>query len=100
MRRFILLIKPSDTSPCRRLEFGASDRDHALYLAESHGGDADLELWEGETLLAEMSRASRGLWVLGGNRNFSASIGRNFSASIGAARFERERAASSAVGVG
>jgi hypothetical protein len=63
MARFTLIIKPS-VGAAERVELDAGDRDQALYLAEARGGDADIELWDGRTLLAEMSESTPHLWIV------------------------------------
>lgn len=63
MARFYLMIKALGTAP-ERVELDADDRDHALYLADGRSGDADIELWDGGNLLAEMSGKTPHLWTV------------------------------------
>ncbi len=63
MARFYLMIKSLGAVP-ERVELDAVDRDHALYLAERYSRDADVELWDGSNLLAEMSRTTPHLWMV------------------------------------
>lgn len=63
MARFYLMIKSLGTAT-ERVELAAIDRDHALYLAEGYSRDADFELWDGNNLLAEMSRTTPHLWMV------------------------------------
>lgn len=63
MARFYLMINTLGAAP-ERVELDAMDRDHALYLAEGCNRDADIELWDGSNLLAEMSGAAPHLWML------------------------------------
>ena len=63
MARFYLMIKTLGAAP-ERIELAAVDRDHALYLAEGFGRDADVELWDGNSMLAEMSGTTPHLWML------------------------------------
>lgn len=63
MARFYLMIKTLDAAP-ERVELAAIDRDHALYLAEGYSRNADVELWDGSNLLAEMSGTTPHLWMV------------------------------------
>lgn len=63
MARFYLLIKSPGAAP-ERVELDADDRDHARYLADGRSGDADIELWDGGNLLAEMSAKAPHLWMV------------------------------------
>lgn len=64
MHRFYLLVKESEAAAPKRVDIDVVDRDRALHIAESYGGSANLELWEGTNLVAEMSRAAPHLWIL------------------------------------
>ena len=63
MARYYLMIKTLGAAP-ERVELDAVDRDHALYLAEGRSGDADIELWDGGNLIAQMSGTTPHLWML------------------------------------
>lgn len=63
MERFILVVRHM-AQPEERCAIDATDRDHALHLADLRAGDADLELWEGDRLVAEMSMAAPHLWMI------------------------------------
>ncbi|MGV1682431.1 hypothetical protein [Sphingopyxis sp. NJF-3] len=63
MDHFVLVIRHM-ARPEERCAIEAIDRDHALHLAELRAGNADLELWEADRLVAEMSIAAPHLWVI------------------------------------
>lgn len=65
MRRFHLIVGGDAPSSSTRIDFDANDSDQALCLAENHSKNCDVELWEGDTLVAYMDRRMPRLWKIG-----------------------------------
>ena len=62
MRTYHLLVE--DASVPRRIAFQAESPDHALTIAEHEADGTRAELWDGEILLARMTKAAANLWKL------------------------------------
>jgi hypothetical protein len=62
VRTYHLLI--DGESPRRNIAFAAESPDHALHVAEREAEGISAELWDGDTLLARMTKAGPGLWQL------------------------------------
>lgn len=62
MRTYHLMIEGE--SACRSIAFAAESPDHALRIAEREAEGIDAELWDGEVLLARMTKAGPNLWKL------------------------------------
>lgn len=63
MRKYSLRLSDNPMSEARRIEFEATDPSAALRIAEDHGYDRPMELWEGELLLGTI-RSMNGFWSL------------------------------------
>jgi len=64
MHRFYLVIRPAGGAGTRRVALDAADSDHALHLAEGHARGADVELWDGDRMLAKMGASTPHLWTV------------------------------------
>lgn len=64
MHRFYLMIRPLGAAVAERVALDAANGDHALHLAEGHALDCDVELWDGDRLLARMEASTPSLWTL------------------------------------
>jgi len=64
MHAFHLLVGPSETSELQRVDFEAVGPEHAFQIARNESEAAHIELWEGELLLARMSRLDANVWKL------------------------------------
>lgn len=65
MRAYHLIIVNSAAEP-RRLDFHAESPDHAFQIARNEEDGIEVELWEGDRLLARMTKAGANIWKLGG----------------------------------
>lgn len=61
MRAFHLLI--DDPEP-RRIDFHAEGPDHAFQIARNENQGVNVTLWEGERLLARMTKTEANVWKL------------------------------------
>lgn len=61
MRAFHLLI---DDSEPRRIDFQAEGPDHAFQIARNESEGVHVTLWEGEHLLARMTKTEANMWKL------------------------------------
>jgi hypothetical protein len=64
MHRFYLLISPACGAGVERVALDAADSDHALHLAEGRARGADVELWDGDRMLAKMGASTPHLWTV------------------------------------
>ena len=64
MHRFYLMIKPAGAAAAERIALDAANGDHALHLAEGHARDSDVELWDGDRMLAKMDSSTPHLWTV------------------------------------
>lgn len=64
MRAFHLIISDADTDQPRRIDFHAESPDHAFQIARNETDGIHVTLWEGETILAQMTKATSSLWKL------------------------------------
>lgn len=64
MHRFYLVIRPANGAGTRRVVLDAADSDHALHLAEGRARGADVELWDGDRMLAKMGAGTPHLWTV------------------------------------
>lgn len=64
MHRFYLVIRSSGGRETQRVALDAADSDHALHLAEGRARGADVELWDGDRMLAKMEAKTPHLWTL------------------------------------
>ena len=62
MRTYHLLF--DHASAPRRIAFEAESPDHALNIAEHEADGTCAELWDGDKLLARMTKAAANLWKL------------------------------------
>lgn len=61
MRAFHLLIDDTET---RRIDFHAEGPDHAFQIARNENDGVNVTLWEGERLLARMTKTEANVWKL------------------------------------
>ena len=64
MRAFYLLVLDAESSTPRRVEFQAEGPDHAFQVARNEADGVHVELWEGRTLLARMTKTFANVWKL------------------------------------
>lgn len=64
MHRFYLVIRPACGAGAERVALDAADSDHALHLAEGRARGADVELWDGDRMLAKMGASTPHLWTV------------------------------------
>lgn len=64
MRPFHLIMQGVDAPEPRRVDFEAESPDHAFQVARNERGGTHVELWEGETLLARMTKGEANIWKL------------------------------------
>lgn len=65
MRRFHLLVGGDAPASPLRIEIDAEDPDQAICLAENYSRHGDVELWEGDRLIAQMDGNTPRLWKIG-----------------------------------
>jgi len=63
MRKYSLLLAEDRSAESRRIEFDAIDASAALKLAEHHGLEQPMELWEDDRMLGTI-RSVSGFWSL------------------------------------
>ncbi|MHA4835662.1 hypothetical protein [Sphingopyxis sp. MSC1_008] len=78
MRAYHLLISSAASAP-RRVDFYAESPDHAFQIARNEEDGIDVELWEGERMLARMTKSGANIWKLTGSGSASATYGRGRS---------------------
>ena len=61
MRAFHLLF---DEAEPRRIDFQAEGPDHAFQIARNENQGVNVTLWEGERLLARMTKTEANVWKL------------------------------------
>lgn len=64
MRAFHLLMLDEESSTPRRVDFEAEGPDHAFQVARNEADGVHVELWEGHTLLARMTKTFANVWKL------------------------------------
>lgn len=64
MRPFHLLVHDVHAREPRRVNFSAESPDHAFQVARNESEGVRVELWDGATLLASMTKAGAGMWQL------------------------------------
>ena len=64
MRPFHLIMQGADAPELRRVDFEAESPDHAFQVARNERGGTHVELWEGDTLLARMTKGEANIWKL------------------------------------
>lgn len=64
MHRFYLVIRPAGAAGTQRVALDAADSDHALHLAEGRARGADVELWDGDRMLAKMGANMPHVWTV------------------------------------
>lgn len=73
MRAYHLMIVSPAAQP-RRVNFHAESPDHAFQVARNEEDGIEVELWEGDRLLARMTKSGANIWKLGGsNRGYASS---------------------------
>lgn len=92
MHSFYLMIRPVGAAAADRVALDAANGDHALHLAEGHARDCDVELWDGDRLLARMEASTPNLWTLQSVPGGMASVAAN--------GFERARTAGDGIAMG
>ncbi len=64
MRPFHLLVRGRDETEPRRIDFRAESPDHAFVVARNETDGSHVELWDGSTLLARMTKSEANIWKL------------------------------------
>lgn len=64
MRSFHLIVQDIETSKLRRVDFRAASPDHAFQIARNEADGTEVELWEGEAILARMTKGTANVWKL------------------------------------
>lgn len=64
MRPFHMIMRDSSDTEPRRLDFHAEGPDHAFQIARNEAVGVHVELWEGSTLLARMTKSGAHMWKL------------------------------------
>lgn len=64
MRRFHLILLDDASSEPRRIDFHAESPDHAFQVARNETDGTHVELWDGATLLARMTKSAANMWKL------------------------------------
>lgn len=64
MRAFYLILSDGHSPMPRRVDFEAEGPDHAFQIARNETEGIEVELWEGETLLARLTKAGDSLWKI------------------------------------
>jgi hypothetical protein len=77
MRAYHLLISSAASAP-RRVDFYAESPDHAFQIARNEEDGIDVELWEGDRMLARMTKSGANIWKLVGCNSANAVHGRLF----------------------
>jgi hypothetical protein len=78
MRAYHLLIS-SAASVSRRVDFYAESPDHAFQIARNEEVGIDVELWEGDRILARMTKSGANIWKLVGSGSVNPTYGRGRS---------------------
>lgn len=64
MRAFYLIIDDVGSVHPRRIDFQAEGPDHAFQIARNETDGINVTLWEGERVLARMTKTTSNLWQL------------------------------------
>lgn len=64
MRPFHMILQDADGAELRRIDFHAEGPDHAFQIARNEGDGVQVELWQGSTLLARMTKSGANIWKL------------------------------------
>ena len=64
MRSFHMMMLDDQSNAPRRVEFQAESPDHAFQVARNEIDGVHVELWEGEALLARMTKTADNVWKL------------------------------------
>jgi hypothetical protein len=64
MREFYLIIDDVGLPQPRRIDFRAEGPDHAFQIARNEVQGVNVALWEGEQLLARMTKTEANIWEL------------------------------------
>lgn len=64
MRPFHMIMQDCSDSRPRRVDFHAEGPDHAFQIARNEADGIHVELWEGVTLLARMTKSGANMWKL------------------------------------
>jgi len=64
MRPFHLILSYEGGEAPRRIDFHADGPDHAFQIARNEADGVHVELWEGSTLLARMTKSGANIWKL------------------------------------
>lgn len=64
MRAYHLLVADQESAEPRRVDFIAESPDHAFQVARNETAGTSCELWDGDKLLARMTKSGAELWQL------------------------------------
>jgi len=59
-----LILKDAESSAARRVDFRAASPDHAFQIARNEATGIYVELWDGSSLLARMTKSADNMWQL------------------------------------
>ena len=64
MRPFHMILQDVAGTELRRIDFYAEGPDHAFQIARNESDGVHVELWQGATLLARMTKSGANIWKL------------------------------------
>ncbi|MFC3785059.1 hypothetical protein GGR90_003808 [Sphingopyxis italica] len=64
MRPFHMILQDAAGTRLRRVDFHAEGPDHAFQIARNESDGVHVELWQGATLLARMTKSGANIWKL------------------------------------
>lgn len=64
MHPYHLILQDADASEMRRVDFRAASPDHAFQIARNEETGVYVELWDGPSLLARMTKSAENTWQL------------------------------------
>ena len=64
MRPFHMILRDVAGTELRRIDFYAEGPDHAFQIARNESDGVHVELWQGTTLLARMTKSGANIWKL------------------------------------
>lgn len=64
MRPYHLILQDAGVTEMRRVEFTASSPDQAFQVARNEKDGVYVELWDGPSLLARMTKMAENMWQL------------------------------------
>lgn len=65
MRAYHMILVDA-SAESRRVDFHAESPDQAFLIARNEKDGVEVELWEGDRLLARMTKSGANIWKIGG----------------------------------